>query len=193
MKIYKNSINSIKNNSRETKNRVLLTKKSVLPHTRKASFLSFSSILRGFFMAKEIKTILNSLLAQHNNWQLQLLQCWPSIVGNIKTDVQLLKIYEDTLVIGVMDSCWLQELYLLSPLLIQTINQKLDLPRIKKLRFKSIGITDKKIKKESRKKVTEEKTIQLNAQEKEILVQIKDKQLATFLHDYLIRVYRENT
>jgi len=144
-------------------------------------------------MAKEIKTILETLFAHHNNWHLQLLQSWPSIVGNIKTDVHLLKIYEDTLVIGVMDSCWLQELYLLSPLLIQTINQKLDLPRIKKLRFKSIGITDKKIKKESHKKVIVEKAIQLTTRETAMLAQVKDKQLATVLHDYLLRIYRENT
>jgi hypothetical protein len=144
-------------------------------------------------MAKEIKSILDNLFAQHNNWHLQLLQSWPSIVGNIKTDVHLLKIYEDTLIIGVMDSCWLQELYLLSPVLIQTINQKLDLPRIKKLRFKSIGISDKKIKKESRTPVTIEKTVQLTAREKEMLARIQDKQLALFLHNYLVRVYREST
>ena len=57
-------------------------------------------------MAIPIQKILEELLSQNDNWQLQLLQNWPAIVGSIGTKVQLLKIQEDTLVIGVLDSCW---------------------------------------------------------------------------------------
>lgn len=142
-------------------------------------------------MSMPIKNVLDSLLSQHNNWQLQLLNNWPSIVGHIKTNVQLLKIYEDTLVIGVQDSCWLQELYLLSPLLLQTINQKLDRPRIKKLRFKAVGITDKKIKKGTSVQKNTTKIIQLSAQEQQTLAHIHDEHLRQVLKDYLVRCYRE--
>ena len=142
-------------------------------------------------MTVSIKIILNSFLGQQNNWQMQLLNNWPSIVGSIKTKVQLLKIHEDTLVIGVLDSCWLQELYLLSPLLLQTINEKLDRPRIKKLRFKTVGISDVKIKKEKARRKSSTALVQLNPREQKTLAQIKDEQLRQVLKEYLIRCYRE--
>ena len=104
-------------------------------------------------MAIPVKKFLDTLLSQKNNWHVELLTNWPTIVGSIRTNVQLLKIQEETLVIGVLDSCWLQELYLLSPLLIKTINEKLDQPRIKKLRFKTVGITHTKEKRGRLKKI----------------------------------------
>ena len=143
-------------------------------------------------MVISIKKILDDLLSQPNNWQLQLLNNWPIIVGSIRTKVQLLKIQEDTLIIGVFDSCWLQELYLLSPLLIKTINEKLDRPRIKNLRFKMVGISDKKEKKKVPSKRIVSKIVQLSSREQETLNQIKDEQLRQVLRDYLIRCHREN-
>jgi flagellar biogenesis protein FliO len=143
-------------------------------------------------MAIPVKKILEDLLSHHDNWQLQLLHNWPIIVGSIRTKVQLLKIQQDTLIIGVLDSCWLQELYLLSPLLIKTINEKLDQPRIKKLRFKTVGITDKEEKKKAPSKRIVLKNVQLCPREQETLNQIKDEQLRQALKDYLIRRHREN-
>lgn len=142
-------------------------------------------------MAQPVKTILDDLLSQHNNWQLQLLNHWPSIVGTIKTRVHLLKIDTDTLTIGVQDSCWLQELYLLSPLLLVTINQKLDQPRIKHLRFKALGSPEEKKKKETTKYVRPKRTINLCPREKEVLAQIADEQLRDELKKYLIRCHEE--
>ena len=120
-------------------------------------------------MAIPVKKFLDTLLSQKNNWHVELLTNWPTIVGSIRTNVQLLKIQEETLVIGVLDSCWLQELYLLSPLLIKTINEKLDQPRIKKLRFKTVGITHTKEKKGAPKKNLVSKIVQLSSREQETL------------------------
>lgn len=142
-------------------------------------------------MVTPVKKILDALLGQGNNWQIQLLNNWPTIVGSIRTKVQLLKIQEDTLIIGVMDSCWMQELYLLSPLLIKTINEKLDRPRIKNLRFKTVGIADKKEKREVPSKKIVSKIVQLSAREQETLKNIQDEQLRQVLKDYLIRCHRE--
>ena len=142
-------------------------------------------------MTVPIKNILNNLFNAQNNWQMQLLNNWPTILGSIKAKVQLLKIHEDTLVLGVLDSCWLQELYLLTPLILQTINEKLDRPRIKKLRFKAIGTPDKKIKKEIPQKKTATKIIHLSPYEEQTLAQISDEQLRQVLREYLIRCYRE--
>ncbi len=143
-------------------------------------------------MALAVKNILEELLSHHNNWQLQLLQQWPSIVSSIKTKVHLLKIDHDTLTIGVQDSCWMQELYLLSPLLITTINQKLDQPRIKQIRFKALGIPERKPA--TSKNITTAKhvrTVTLSATEQATLAAISDEQLRVALKNYLIRCYQE--
>ena len=142
-------------------------------------------------MAQPVKTILDELLSHQNNWQLQLLNNWPSIVQSIKTRVHLLKIEPDTLTIGVQDSCWLQELYLLSPLLIATINKKLDMPRIKQLRFKALGSPETKEKKESTKRMRSSRTVTLSTKEQATLAQIPDEQLRMCLKNYLIRCYEE--
>lgn len=94
-------------------------------------------------MTKEIKNVLSLILANHANWKIHLLNNWSTILGPLSSKVYLEKIQEDTLILGVQDSCWLQELYLLSGMLIKTINQTLDQPRIKHLRFKTIGIKKK--------------------------------------------------
>lgn len=142
-------------------------------------------------MAQPVKTILDDLLSHQNNWQLQLLNAWPSIVQAIKTRVHLLKIDADMLTIGVQDSCWLQELYLLSPLLIATINQKLDQPRIKQLRFKALGTQEEKKKKEKNTYSRPKRTITLSAKEQATLAQIPDEQLRVALKNYLIRCHEE--
>lgn len=157
-----------------------------LPHTKQPI-----SKRNGICMATPIKNLLDHLLSQNNNWQLQLLNSWPTIVGGIKTNVHILKIYENTLVIGVQDSCWLQELYLLSPMLIHMINQKLDQPRIKELRFKALGTSEKKLKKETEPARKIQRNISLNAKEQETLASISDEQLRASLKEYLIRCYNE--
>ena len=141
-------------------------------------------------MSTPIKKILQQLIGAPDNWQLKLLANWEVIVGSIKTKVNLLKIADDTLILGVMDSCWMQELHLLSPLLIKKINENLDRPRIKHLRFKSIGL--KKEKKEPfvmEKKII--KPVRLSSNEQQRLAEIKDPQLRQLLQDYLIRCYQE--
>lgn len=142
-------------------------------------------------MATSVKTILDTLLNSRGNWQLQLLSHWSAIIGPMKAHVQLLKIYEDTLVIGVMDSCWLQELYLLTPLLLRHINEKLDRPRIKQLRFKALGIKEKTTKKYNANRSCKVKQVQLSSKEKERLANIKDEQLREVLQQYLYRCHRE--
>jgi len=142
-------------------------------------------------MATSIKNLLDGILSAHDNWQLQLLAHWPSIVGSIKTNVQLLKIHEDTLVIGVLDSCWLQELYLLTPLLLRSINQKLDKPRITHLRFKALGIKEERVKRNTHVRACAIKQFQLSVREREQLAGIKDEQLRNALQEYLYRCYRE--
>ncbi|MGE0009221.1 MAG: DUF721 domain-containing protein [Candidatus Babeliales bacterium] len=90
-------------------------------------------------MATSLKDLLQNIVPHQTSWKTELQQNWHHIVGHLATHVQLLKVYENALLLGVKDSSWLQEMYLLSPLLIETINKSLDKPYINKLHFKNVG------------------------------------------------------
>lgn len=142
-------------------------------------------------MAQHIKTILSSILTQSHDWRLALLRDWPTIVGDLAGHLFLEKIDNDTLILRVEDACWMHELYMLSPLLLKTINKKLDQPRIKKLRFKQKGIDKKRVttsKPQQHKGLTEPV---ISAQESRALVTIKDPQLQMALKQFLYRCQRE--
>ena len=143
-------------------------------------------------MTKTIKSLVQNILVDQHNWKLQLLQSWPTILGNLNTKVHLEKINNDSLVLGVSDSCWLQELYMLSPLLVRTINKKLDAPRIKSLRFKKVGIKRQTHKRASVTKRHSYKTVPLTHKEQKALHNIKDPALRTALSDFLRRCQQEN-
>jgi hypothetical protein len=142
-------------------------------------------------MTKNIKSILTALIAPNESWKFQLLTAWPKIIGPINNAVTIEKITEDTLVISVNDSCWLQELYLLSDLLIKTINENLDQPRIKHLRFKQAGHHKKKATIRQTVKKKELKTVVLSTRERIALKQIDDPALKDALEKFLIRCYQE--
>jgi hypothetical protein len=142
-------------------------------------------------MTKSIKDLLPTLLLEKNNWKFTLLNSWQDIFGTLSSKVHLEKIQEDTLVLGVLDSCWLQELYLLSPVLLRTINKTLDQPRIKHLRFKTIGVKKEKAPTVLKKKQTQQVVIQLTASEQKALQLMKDQQLGQALKNYLLRCHRE--
>jgi len=146
------------------------------------------------FMARELKHFLNSVIQPNDDWRLNLLNSWPDIMGNLVHKVRLEKINNDSLILGVYESCWLQELYLLSPILLNAINQKLDQPRIKHLRFKRAAPLKKYV---SQKYDTQLPTtvdvssITLTQKEENALAQIQDEQLKDALKKFLIRCYRE--
>ena len=142
-------------------------------------------------MAKKIGNLIRNILPVKNNWKLQLLQNWDSIFGNLSTKVHLEKVTDDTIVLGVIDACWMQELYMLSHILLKTINEKLDQPRIKKLRFKRVGNPKqyKHLKAPPRKK--EAKPVVLSSAEEQALNTIEDPELRTVLKKFLIRCYQE--
>lgn len=140
-------------------------------------------------MPKNIKDLLPTLL-KTDNWKLTLLSQWSAIFGPLANKVHLEKIHDDTLILGVVDSCWLQELYLLSPLLLTTINETLDQNRIKQLRFKTIGIKKQK-QSVAPKKIVAKKEVTLTQGEREALKNIKDPQLENALKNFLVRCYQE--
>lgn len=82
-----------------------------------------------------LKSILDRYTRTAPSWSIFLLQNWPTIVGSLAVRINLLEVKGEMLVIGVYDPHWMHELYLLSPLLISTINSKLEKPYVKHVRF----------------------------------------------------------
>lgn len=150
-------------------------------------------IKQGRLMATILKNLLNNFFHPQKDspWKVQLLMQWEKIIGRLSSKVTLEKMYEDTLVLGVYDSCWMQELHLLSPLLIANINANLDRPRIKTLRFKLIALH--KEKKPTITKAEPAVTINrmLSRTEEKALHLIEDPALREALKKYLLRCLGE--
>jgi hypothetical protein len=141
---------------------------------------------------KSLQSLLDNLLAEQDSWRLQLLKHWPSILGSLSTKVQLEKIADDHLVLAVTDSCWLQELYLMSPLLKQTINKKLDQPRIKTLRFKIVAKSRfAQYPAQAQRVQRTFKPSVLTPAEEQSLARIQDEALKKALADFLQRCKQE--
>ncbi len=142
-------------------------------------------------MATPLKDILSDIFA-HDTWKYKLLQNWQNIMGPLCDKVRIEKICDDTLILGVTNSCWMQELYLLSPLIIKTINKNLDKPRIKQIRFKRTGrITKKQAKNPTTKKPAHKKNCILTPKQKGALEKIKDPELRKALEKFYKRCYGE--
>lgn len=102
-------------------------------------------------MSIPIKNIVHKVLTQNKNdaWKTTLITDWERIIGTLAPHVRLEKINGTTLTLGVYSACWLQELYLLSSMLITTINNQLGAPHVHQLRFKQIAKRVQKKKPES--------------------------------------------
>ena len=140
---------------------------------------------------QNVKNILDSLLqpsAQNEAWKLNLIKNWPTIIGSLHDKVSLQKINATSIVLGVYDSCWIQELYLLSKLILKKINSHLDRPRIETLRFQCIEPTSSN-RSINKKKPTLQalplKKIELKPQEILALQKIQDPQLSDALQGFL--------
>jgi Dna[CI] antecedent, DciA len=142
-------------------------------------------------MAIYLKEILPALINPEKSWKTDLLYRWNEIIGPLHNKVRIEKIYDDTLILGVFHSCWMQELYLLSPLLIKTINEKLDQPYIKEIRFKHVGV--KKLKKKGTTSTIskQKKEVELSKEDEYALAQIADPVLREALKAFRIRCHEE--
>lgn len=141
-------------------------------------------------MFKSLKSVLSSSFKiSKNSWKTKLIAEWPTIIGNLHDKMTLEKVYEDFVVIGVYEASWLQELYMLSAVLIKTINSHLEQPYIKKIRFKHATRTTRKhpLKKTMTYSTEPRKKSILNSLEAKALLKIKDKDTREALHSFLSR------
>ena len=142
-------------------------------------------------MALYLKELLHAIIHPEKNWKTDLLYRWRDIIGSLNSKVRIEKIYDDTLILGVFHSCWMQELYLLSPLLIKTINEKLDQPYIKQIRFKHVGLKELQKNKAQYSPTKKKKDVQLTKEDECTLAKIADPALRSALKAFRIRCYQE--
>lgn len=143
-------------------------------------------------MTQHISQLLSHLMQPSAQWKLLLLQNWQQIIGNLSTKVTIEKILNDTIVLGVYDSCWLQELYLLSPTLIPLINTHLGQPYVKQLRFRLISTKKAKKIKQSQDPFHFLHSYEFSLQELKALEKIPDPVLQEALKRFRIRCHRES-
>ena len=144
-------------------------------------------------MTFHIKTLLSPLLqSKKQSWKIALLNKWPEIMGNLANHVSIEKIEKESIVLGVQNSSWLQELYLMGPTILETINQNLDRPRFKTIRFRQRGSAPhRKKNKPAKTAPVKEQPIVITAREQQALDHITDPALKHVLHSFLIRCHRE--
>ncbi|MEX0672273.1 MAG: DUF721 domain-containing protein [Candidatus Babeliales bacterium] len=136
-------------------------------------------------MAKPIQALLSQFIVADQQWKTELLQQWDALMGNLAQHVTIIKIEQQTLLLGVYDSSWMQELHLLSEMLLIKINAQYEAPRIKKLRF--ILTKKARSKKAPAPIAASKKILALSAQEEKTLNNIEDPELKIVLKEFLVR------
>ena len=144
-------------------------------------------------MTNHIRSLLTPFLQnKKTDWKVKLLNEWNAIMGPMAQNVTIIKIYDDTVMLGVYDSSWLQELYLLSNMIIENINRNLDSSRIKQLRFKQIKRAGNATPGKSNTPYQHDTTpVTLSSNEQKALDRIDNEQLRTALKSFLVRCHRE--
>ena len=135
-----------------------------------------------------IGQLVDNIFRDPKDVRLKLLSEWNSIVGSLKDIVFLEKIQRDTMFLGVNDSSWLQELFLLSEIFVQRINEKLGDSSIKHLKFRQRTYRKKH---QALSKVKLEKFVKKSnlstAKSKMDLEKIKDSKLKDSMAMFLCR------
>jgi hypothetical protein len=143
-------------------------------------------------MSKHIKHFL-PFLFQKEEWKMTLFSQWKTVVGGLSNKMRIEKIDQSTLFIGVYHAAWLQELHSLSHVLKRSINDYLGKDYITLIKFKHAtkqepSRTETVYKKNEDLVIYTEK-VMLQANEKNALEKIKDKELQIVLHSFLTRCY----
>lgn len=142
-------------------------------------------------MSLPIKNIIQGLLEDSGDWRFYLLKNWEKIIGNLHAHVRLERIDKTTLILGVYQSSWMQELFLLSRILITTINQKLSHPYVTHLRFVTVAPLPVRLIKRQKQVIYKPGRTVLTKQEEKALACIADIELQKALRGFLARCTQE--
>jgi hypothetical protein len=137
-------------------------------------------------MPKPIGSFLTNVIPEEHLWKLKLFGCWKSIIGNLQSKVRIEKIADDSITLGVMHATWAQELFLISPIIKNKINDALKEEKIKTIHFRIVPFGQKK-EKLKLEKVLVIKEHNLSIIEHAHLEKLKNKELANVLGQFYIR------
>jgi hypothetical protein len=148
-------------------------------------------------MGQHISSLVNNLFLRYDDWRFTLIKSWPSIFGPLSQYTRLERVDGSTLIIGVYDPHWMQELHLLAPTLIASVNNHLQKQVITGVKFKLAqrkAHTAPTIKKNSDEH--QEKTIaipHLTTHQQQALMDIKDPELKKALLTYFAYLKKGQT
>lgn len=134
---------------------------------------------------KNIVTQIIKTSSPEQSWKSNVMQNWNEIMGSLASKVFIERIYQDIIILAVTDSCWMQELHLLSELIKTKINQTLSEPRIKTIRFKYSTRKIARAPKINAQTPTTYIPKQLTTQEQQALAHIQDPELSQALMRFL--------
>lgn len=142
---------------------------------------------------QSLHMLVAAVLKSQDNWKIRLMVDWVAIVGNMSQHICLEKIADDaTLVIGVHDTKWMQQLHYLSYELIDLINRGLGSAYVTTVRFvlsRRLQVSYKVRRKTSAPPVSTKKTAQprraLNNKQMGALQNIADRELQDCLRDLI--------
>lgn len=140
-------------------------------------------------MAIQLKELISDLLNVQGDWHISILENWDKIVGYLSKYTYVCGIKNDTIFLGVFESVWMQELFLMSGNLKDSINDFLGSEKIKHVRLKLVPKRVQKKIKENTITSFYKSPVALrltNAQEL-ALSNIKDEELKRFLINFLER------
>ncbi len=128
--------------------------------------------------------------SQEHYWKFLLMSRWEEIVGSLASKVFIYKIHQKSLILGVSDSSWMQELHLLSGLIKDKINTILGSSHIETIKLKYIAESKKIIQKKQKTVPLNHPTKILTPQEIQALSNIQDKELCQALVGFLQKCHQ---
>jgi hypothetical protein len=124
-------------------------------------------------------------------WKFMLINQWSEIMGPLAHNVSIEKMYKQTIVLGVNDSSWMQELHLLSNLIKDKINKALQTHTIENIKFRYAPTSTFKVKKLKKEPVQiPAREYVLTDKEQKTLQKITDPELAQALQGFLQKCHQ---
>lgn len=128
---------------------------------------------------------MNAVLPRAHDWQTRLAREWPNAVGALSERMRLEQVKGTLLVIGVYDSHWISELFLLTPRIIEEINKFLGSNQVTQLRFVIAKRTSSHKKTKISENSEQKPRARMSPRQEKVLSSIKDRQL----HDALEKFF----
>ena len=128
---------------------------------------------------------MNAVLPRPNDWQTRLAREWPNAVGTLSERMRLEQVKGTLLIVGVYDSHWISELFILAPRIIEEINRFLGENYVTQMRFVIANRTRFHKKTKTSENVTPKPRARMSSRQEKVLSSIKDRQL----HDALEKFF----